>query len=79
MSDMTVCNVLSTLPIGEDTAVVVGGSRELFKNGTGILDEKGKPYEVLSVGMDENIETEDVSNRASLLIKGSFASTKLFV
>ena len=38
---MTVYNVLRTLPIGDDTAVVIDGGRELFRNGIGVLDDKG--------------------------------------
>ena len=77
---MTVCKVLSTLPVGEDTAVVVEGAAKLFKNGTGILDESGKPYVVLSVGMEGgHVDLDDVINKECLLIEGKFSSKKLFV
>jgi hypothetical protein len=76
---MTVCNILNTLPIGNDTAVVVEGSRDLFQIGTGVLDENGKPYVVLSVGMEEYFNPEDMMNKSSLLLEGNFASKRLFV
>ena len=76
---MTICNVLSTMTIGDNTAVVVDGSGELFRNGIGILDENGKPFEVLSVGMDNMINAEDILNKTSLLLNGCFTSKKLFV
>ena len=76
---MTICNVLSTMMIGDNTAVIVDGSGELFRNGMGILDETGKPYEVLSVGMDSVMNTDDMLNKTSLLLNGSFSSNKMFV
>lgn len=76
---MTVCNVLDTLTIGNDTAIVVDSSRELFRNGTGILDENGKPFEVLSVGLDDIIDMDADSEKASLLLSGKFSSHKIFV
>lgn len=76
---MTVCDVLRILPIGNDTAVVIDGGRELFRNGTGVLNDEGKPFVVLSVGMDLIEEFNDVEDKTSLLIKGSFKSKLLFV
>ena len=79
MINMTICNVLSTLTIDENTAVVVDSSRELFKNGIGVLDENGKPFEVLSVGMDNILSTDNMSGKVSLLLAGNFSSQRLFV
>ena len=76
---MTVYNVLRTLPIGDDTAVVIDGSRELFRNGTGVLDDAGKPFVVLSVGMDVIEDFANIEDKTSLLIKGDFESKMLFV
>ena len=76
---MTICNVLSTLSIDNNTAIIVDGGAELFYNGIGILDETGKPYEVLSVGMDSGIDVEDLLNKTSLLINGNFSSKRIFV
>ena len=44
-----------------------------------ILDENGKPYEVLSVGMDSGVNVEEMLNKTSLLIEGNFVSSKLFI
>ncbi len=76
---MTICNVMSTLPIDENTAVVVDGARELFRNGMGVLDEKGKPFEVLSVGMDNIIGSDTEPAKVSLLIAGRFNSQKMYI
>lgn len=76
---MTICNVLSILPIEENTAVVVDSPRKIFKNGIGIMDENGKPYEVLSVGMDCGLSADKTTEKTSLLIAGNFSSKKLFV
>ena len=67
------------MKIGDNTAVVVDGSGELFRNGIGILDENGKPYEVLSVGMETAADTDDASDKTSLLLNGSFLSKKMFI
>lgn len=76
---MTICNVLSTMSIGNNTAVVVDNSGELFRIGIGILDDNGKPYEVLSVGMDCVTNTENMLDKTSLLLNGEFASKKIYV
>ena len=77
---MTICNVLKTMVVGDNTAVVVEGSGSLFRNGVGVLDENGKPYEVLSVGMDSLINMDNMSDdKTSLLLSGLFSSNKMFV
>ena len=76
---MTICNVLDTLQIGNNTAIVVDSPRQLFRNGIGVLDENGKPYEVLSVGMDNIIVTDDMSEKTSLLLAGIFSSKKIYL
>jgi len=78
---MTIYNVLSVLPVNNDTAVVVECPREMFKNGIGVLDEDGKPHEVISVGMDRigNGNVENMTGKTSLLISGSFSSKKIYV
>lgn len=75
---MTICNVLSTMSVGNNTAVV-DGSGELFRNVMGILDENGKPYEVLSVGVDSMVDADDILNKTSLLLNSSFISKRMFV
>ena len=73
---MKVYNVIDTLKIGDNTSVVIGDKGEDIKNGTGILDDKGRPYVVLSVGMSNDkgkIET------TTLLLEGTFESDKIFI
>ncbi len=76
---MTICSVLKTMAVDDNTAVVVEGSRELFRNGIGILDESGKPYEVLSVGMDDGMYMTGSSDKSSLLIRGYFSSSQIYI
>ncbi len=76
---MTICNVLGTMPIGDNTAIIVDNDGELFHNGIGILDEDGKPFEVLSVGMDSGAEPKDMLDKTSLLVRGKFVSKRIFV
>ena len=76
---MTVFKVIGRMSVGDNTAIVVDGKGNLFHNGVGILDENGKPYEVLSVGMDSGINVEEMLNKTSLLIEGNFVSSKLFI
>ena len=76
---MTVFKVIGRMSVGDNTAIVVDGKGNLFHNGVGILDENGKPYEVLSVGMDSGINVEAMLNKTSLLIEGNFVSSKLFI
>ncbi len=76
---MTICNVLSTISIGKNTAIVVDSSRDLFRNGTGILDEKGRPHEVISVGMDNLIPSPVPSDKVSLLVSGRLSTGKIYV
>ena len=71
--------MLNTLPIDENTAVVVDGARELFRNGMGVLDEMGKPFEVLSVGMENIVGSDAGPAGVSLLIAGKFRSQKMYI
>lgn len=76
---MTIYKVIGILPIDGNTAVTIDGRGDLFKNGIGILDENGKPYEVLSVGMTAGSNVEEMLNKTSLLIKGDFSSAQMYV
>ncbi len=76
---MIICNVLKTMNIGDNTAVIVDGPRELFRNGIGILDENGKPFEVLSVGINCVDDLEALLDKTSLLINGNFISEKMYI
>ena len=76
---MTICNVLATMTIDDNTAVAVEGKRELFYNGIGVLDENGTPFEVLTVGMNYFTDVNDLMDKTPLLIKGNFVSKKMYV
>lgn len=76
---MTICNVIRTMKISKNTAVIVEGPREIFRNGIGILDDKGKPFEVLTVSMDNIIDPNEYETKTSLLLSGRFSSKKMYV
>ncbi len=78
---MIIYNVLDTIRIGDNTSVLIDGKSTPFKNGVGVLDGNGKPYEVLSVGMSSssNSDTKELLSKTSLLVKGNFSSDKLYV
>ena len=76
---MTICNVIRTMKISKNTAVIVEGPRELFRNGIGVLDEKGKPFEVWSASMDNVTDLEENETKTSLLLSGRFSSKKMYV
>lgn len=74
---MKVLNVIRTLKIGNNTSIIVNDKCKDVKNGTGVLDENGKPYVVLSVGM--NKAKGSINDTTTLLIEGEFNSNKLFI
>lgn len=73
---MRVYDVIDTLKIGGNTSIVINDRGKDIKNGIGILDEHGKPYVVLSVGMNN---TKGKLETTTLLIEGIFKSNKVFV
>jgi hypothetical protein len=73
---MKVFKVIDTLKIGDNTSIIINDKGSEIKNGVGILDEYGKPYVVLSVGMNNNKGRMDTT---TLLIEGAFNSSKIFL
>ncbi len=69
-------NVISTLKIGDNTSVIIDDKGKDFKNGIGILDEKGNSYIVLSVGMNNSKSNRETT---TLLIQGHFNSEKIYI
>ena len=76
---MKIYNVIKKLPVGGNTAVIIDGTGEMFANGTGVIDENGTPFEVLSVGMSSLREFDLADRKTDLLIKGEFLADRLFV
>lgn len=72
---MRAVKVINTLKIGNNTAIILDDKCKDIKNGTAILDDKGKPYIILSVGMDSS---KGSLEKASVLIEGSFKSEKIY-
>lgn len=75
-SSMKVFNVTSSLRVGNNTSIVIDDKCIDLKNGMGILDESGKPYIILSIGMANTKGNMETTN---LLIEGEFNSEKVFV
>lgn len=76
---MTIFQVIDTLQVDDNTSVIIEGNGDLLKNGIGVLDENGKPYEVLSVAMVKEGSEPEALQRTMILIEGKFSSKKLFV
>lgn len=76
---MKMYNVISTLVIGDNTSAILGAPFQEFKKGMMVLDDSGKPYEILSIGMTNGGNALDCLNKANLLIKGHFKSKKMYV
>ena len=74
---MTILEVVGTAPINGNTTVVVKGSGDVLKNGIGILDGEGKPYQVISVGMSS--PDRAFGKTTVLLVGGNFSSNRMFV
>lgn len=73
---MQVHDIINTLKIGDNTSVIINDKGKDIKNGIGVLDEKGQPYIVLSVGMNK---AKGSIRTTTLLIKGHFDSRKTFI
>ena len=76
---MATYNVLDTMAMGKDTAVVVECSGNEFSNGIMIKDEKNQEYKLLSVGLVSGRFDEESYNKTTILIEGSFSSKKIIV
>ena len=75
---MIIYDVIGSAPINGNTTVVIDGNGEHLKNGLGVLDEQGMPHEIISVAMTSS-NSEASLNKTTLLISGTFLSSKLYV
>lgn len=71
--------VLNRMDIGDNTAAVVEGPRAFLRNGIAASDEDGMIFEIISVGMENDINEGDTLDKTSILIKGKFTSERMFV
>jgi len=76
---MDTYNVLHTMVIGKNTAVVVDRAGEEFRNGIEIKDENDQTYKLLSIGLVGGRTDESSCNRTSILIEGIFSSEKIII
>ena len=75
----TTYNVLDTMAVGKDTAVVVDCNGEELRNEIIVKDEKNQDYKVLSVGLVAGWHDENSYDKTTILIEGSYSSKKIIV
>lgn len=76
---MATYNVLDTMAMGKDTAVVLECRGNEFSNGIMIKDENNQEYTVLSVGLVGGRHDKTSYDKTTILIEGSFTSKKITV
>lgn len=64
--------VISTLSVGENTAITILGSGAGLKNGIVVTGSSGKKYKIISVGMTAGENPEAIGKSTDLLIEGIF-------
>lgn len=72
-------NVVNTMTVGNNTAVIINGTGEMFGKGTIILNDSGSSYEVMSVGKINGESLGKKTRNATLMVKGCFESPLLYV
>lgn len=75
---MIIYDVIGSMPLNGNTSVIINSKGESLKNGIGILDEDGKPHDVISVAIATSNNIESM-NKTMLLISGEFSSSKIYV
>lgn len=75
---MIIYDVIGSVPLNGNTTVVVNSNGEYLKNGIGILDEQGKPHEIISVALTSSNKESSI-NKTTLLVSGEFSSSKIYV
>jgi len=73
---MRVMKVIDTLKVGNNTLIAVDDPCEDIKNGYGVIDENGKPHEIISIGTNNNKKSINITN---ILIEGDIKAKKIFV
>lgn len=72
-------NVVNTMNVGNNTAVIIDGSSEMFSKGTVIISDSGTSYQVMSVGMLNGEAVRSKARNTTLVIRGRFQSPKIYV
>lgn len=76
---MLVYNVLSSMDMGNNTAIIIdGGSSEIGK-GTTVLNDSGSAYRVVSYEAFKTRKFGQNITNASVVIHGKFSSAKMYV
>lgn len=64
--------IIDKLPINNNTIVSIEGNGNGLKNGIDVVNELGKRFKILSVGMIRMVNAEDIGKITSLMIEGTF-------
>lgn len=64
--------VIKTLEVGKNTAVMISGRGNGLANNTVVTGESGKEYRIISIGMPAGIDSNEIDKTTDLLIEGKF-------
>ena len=64
--------VINTLTVGKNTAVMIAGSGKGLKNNIFVTGASGKKYRIISIGMASGIDPDEIGKTTDLLIEGKF-------
>lgn len=76
---MLVYNVISSMDMGNNTAVIIDGSTNSIEKGTTILNDNGAAYKVISYEDFKIKKYGHNTTNASLVIHGKFESEKVYI
>ena len=72
-------NVMNTMDVGNNTAVIIDGTGELFSKGAQILSDSGSRYSVVSVGMLNGESFGRRAKNATIIVRGKFSSQAIYI
>lgn len=76
---MLVYNVISSMNMGNNTAVIIDGSTNTIEKGTTILSDAGAAYKVISYEDFKIKKYGHNTTNASIVIHGQFDSQKVYI
>lgn len=76
---MLVYNVLSSMDMGNNTAVIIDGCTNTIEKGTTVLNDRGAAYKVISYEDFKIRKYGRNTTNASIVIHGKFESEKVYI
>lgn len=76
---MLIYNVVDTMDVGNNTAVIIDGYNEFIDKGTLILSDAGTSHQVISSELYGSKAVRKRSRRTALIVRGKFHSPKIYV